>query len=86
MADLEGLAELQPEVMRKEYKTACDEIEPIREGGAPCSSLVDACCGRSEWKSSRYICVRIEAYCFQTGYCVLRFCRGKMNGVYVSCA
>lgn len=86
MADTEGLPELQPEVMRKEYKTACDEMEPIREGGAPCSSLVDVCCGRSVWKSSRYFCARIKACCFQTGYFVVRFCRGKMNDVYVSCA
>jgi hypothetical protein len=49
MADMEGLPELQPEVMRKQEKTACDEIKPIREGGGPCSSLADACCGRSVW-------------------------------------
>jgi hypothetical protein len=77
-ADMEGLPELQPEVMRKEYKTACDAIEPIREGGGPCSSLVDVCCGRSVWKSSRYFCARIKACCFQTGYSVLKFCRGKI--------
>jgi hypothetical protein len=83
VADMESLPELQPDVMRKEYKTACDATEPIIEGGGPRSSLVDACCCRSVWKSSRYFCAGIKAYCFQTGYWVLRFCRGKMNGVYV---
>lgn len=47
VADRESLPELQPEVMRKQERTACDEIKPIREGGGPCSSLVDVCCGRS---------------------------------------
>lgn len=86
MADMEGLPDLHPEVMRKEYKTACDAIDSIREGGGPCSSLVDVCCDRSVWKRSRFFCARIKAYCFRTGYGVVRFCRGKMNGVYVSCA
>jgi hypothetical protein len=83
---MEGLPEQHPEVMREQYKTACDEIEPIREEGEPCSSLVDACWGRSVWESSRYFSARIKAYCVPTGYFVQRFCRGKMNGIYVPCA
>lgn len=50
MARVQGMVadmqELQPEAMREQEKTACDEIEPIREGGGPCSCLVDGCCGR----------------------------------------
>ena len=46
VADMEGLQELQPEAMREQEKTACDELQAIREGGGPCSCLVDGCCGR----------------------------------------
>jgi hypothetical protein len=83
VANMESLPEQPPEVTRKQYKTACDENEPIRRGGGLRSSLVDACCGRSVWQSSRYFCARIKACCVPTGYLVQRFYRGKMNGIYV---